>query len=272
MGIDMRIKLVLKPVTINCIIPINYQYPISSIIYNIISSASKNYADWLHNKGYIDEKGKPHKLFVFSNLIIKDKVIVNGNSLKILKFSPAELYISSPMFEDFVQNFIFGLFQNQSFNIYDKNYSGELMVEQVETLHLPEFKTKMKFRMLSPVIASTMKEYKGKLQQYYYRPNDEDLSESIRKGLIKKYELINHRTLENPELKFSLDEKYIESKGGYEKISKLTSINKNNESQHIKVKSFIAPFTFEGNPELIRTAYECGIGEKNSIGFGMIEV
>jgi CRISPR-associated endoribonuclease Cas6 len=34
----------------------------------------------------------------------------------------------------------------------------------------------------------------------------------------------------------------------------------------------MCPITIEGNPELIRLAYESGLGEKNSMGFGMLEV
>jgi CRISPR-associated protein, Cas6 family len=34
----------------------------------------------------------------------------------------------------------------------------------------------------------------------------------------------------------------------------------------------MCPLTIEGNPDLIKLAYESGLGEKNSLGFGMIEV
>lgn len=33
----------------------------------------------------------------------------------------------------------------------------------------------------------------------------------------------------------------------------------------------MCPITIEGNPELIKLAYESGLGEKNSMGFGMLE-
>jgi CRISPR-associated endoribonuclease Cas6 len=39
-----------------------------------------------------------------------------------------------------------------------------------------------------------------------------------------------------------------------------------------KLRGFMCPLTIEGNPALIALAYESGLGEKNSMGFGMIEI
>jgi CRISPR-associated endoribonuclease Cas6 len=33
-----------------------------------------------------------------------------------------------------------------------------------------------------------------------------------------------------------------------------------------------APFTITADPQLIQLGYECGFGENNSAGFGMVEV
>jgi hypothetical protein len=55
----------------------------SAAIYRFLSRGSKEYADWLHSKGYIDTDGKPHKLFVFSKLFIKTKPIIEEDLLLI---------------------------------------------------------------------------------------------------------------------------------------------------------------------------------------------
>jgi len=49
-------------------------------IYKILSSASPEYAAWLHDKGYISPIGKPVKLFVFSKLTIP-RMVQCGNTL-----------------------------------------------------------------------------------------------------------------------------------------------------------------------------------------------
>ncbi|MBI4810670.1 MAG: CRISPR-associated endoribonuclease Cas6, partial [Ignavibacteriales bacterium] len=54
-------------------------------------------------------------------------------------------------------------------------------------------------------------------------------------------------------------------------ISKLITI-KEGHKEETRVRGFMCPITIEGNPELIKLAYECGLGEKGSLGFGMIEI
>ncbi len=40
----------------------------------------------------------------------------------------------------------------------------------------------------------------------------------------------------------------------------------------IKIKAMEAPFFIEADSDLIRLGYECGWGEKNSAGFGCVDV
>jgi CRISPR-associated endoribonuclease Cas6 len=42
--------------------------------------------------------------------------------------------------------------------------------------------------------------------------------------------------------------------------------------KEIQIVGAFAPFTLTGTTELVRVGYECGLGEKNAAGFGMIEV
>jgi CRISPR-associated endoribonuclease Cas6 len=39
-----------------------------------------------------------------------------------------------------------------------------------------------------------------------------------------------------------------------------------------KIRGYQAPFTVTGPPELLRIGYACGFGDRNSQGFGMVEV
>ena len=52
-------------------LPINYQYELSAAIYQILSYADSDYAEWLHNNGFQSDHGsKNFKLFAFSHLIV----------------------------------------------------------------------------------------------------------------------------------------------------------------------------------------------------------
>jgi CRISPR-associated endoribonuclease Cas6 len=45
-----------------------------------------------------------------------------------------------------------------------------------------------------------------------------------------------------------------------------------NHEHPIEIIANEIPFTLSGNSELIKVGYECGFGEKNSTGFGMVEL
>ncbi len=74
-------------------IPIDYQYYLSSWIYNILSKGDEKYASFLHDQGYrTNTNGKIFKLFSFSRLFFeydqnKDRsaFIVKRNISEIIK-------------------------------------------------------------------------------------------------------------------------------------------------------------------------------------------
>ncbi len=266
----MRIKLTLIPTQKKCAIPINYQYPLSAAIYKILYSASSEYATFLHDKGYISEKGKPLKLFTFSYLSIPN-VFFKNDMLFAYGAPPCTLFVSSPLIEDFIQNFVVGLFTNQEIAIGNKQTVGRFMITQVESIATPKFSDIENFKCLSPFVLSTMKMKNDKLMPHYYRPDDPGLGEAIRQNLIQKYQTIYKKLPENQSLNFQLDKNYIERKGGFDKISKLITIKENNEEQKTKIKAIFAPFNLSGSSELMQIAWDAGIGNYCSQGFGMIE-
>ena len=64
----MRFRLILTVDrrSFDDLLPINYQYEQSAVIYRILSKASEEYADWLHHNGFQLESGRRFKLFTFS--------------------------------------------------------------------------------------------------------------------------------------------------------------------------------------------------------------
>lgn len=275
----MRIKLSLRPEGQRVQIPINYQYPISSAIYSILSSSSAEYARFLHDRGYLTEDGKPMKLFVFSRLFIPDVEQVD-NTLVIHSDRDVTLLVSSPMLNDFVQNFVMGLFEQKEIVIANRYACGRFLVERIETMPLPEILSneaaaepvQVKFKCLSPIVASTKEEYDGRISIHYLRPGDERLGEVIRQNLFRKHKLLYASSQPPEKFEMRLDEEYIARMGGNDRITKLVTIGEGDGFRETKVKAFICPLWLKGGIRVLRTAYECGIGSKNSLGFGMLEV
>ena len=118
-----------------------------------------------------------------------------------------------------------------------------------------------------------MHEPRGKAVPYYYRPADEDLVAAIENNLLRKYELIYKQPATALSLKFEPDQHYItrrQSQG--KRVTKKVTIKEGDAKNATDIVGFEVPFTLTGSPQLMQVAYDCGIGEKNSLGFGMIEL
>lgn len=268
----MRIKLSLRPVEKNAAIPVNYQYQLSAAIYKILSGGSSEYSHWLHQKGYLSPINKPIKLFVFSKLLVSRKNrSYPENYMIIHNHAQCSLFISSPMLEDFIQNFVVGLFSDQQIQIRGKRSLARFNIDQVETLPIPAFNEIQCFTCLSPITLSTGSEEADDRHEHFIRPSENNLPEAIRNNLISKYYTVYNKELKNDQLTFEIDARYYQRKGGDEGISKLIKI-KEGTPEETQVKAFETPFSLTGSRELMAVAYECGIGQRNSMGFGMVEV
>jgi len=265
----MRLQLSLLPLAPKPAVPVNYQYYLSSAIYHLLALASPEYATWLHERGYQSAADRYLKMFTFSRLDIPAVRFERGR-LIAGNAQPWRLQLSSPMEDDFVQNIVLGLFQQHEIEIRAGNSAARFLIEQVEALAPPVFRETMRFKTLSPVVVSTMREHNGKLHPYYYRVHDAELGAAVRKNLLTKYEIIAGRLPEDNRLEFLVDAAYVQRKGGPEKVSKLFAI-KAGTPEETQIKGFACPLTLRGNPDLMRVAWDCGIGDHTAMGCGMIE-
>jgi CRISPR-associated endoribonuclease Cas6 len=272
----MRLHLTLRPERRGCSISLNYNYYLSSAIYKWIEASSPEYATFLHEKGFaVDGTLHRFKHFCFSHLLVPGRRIENGR-LHIL--SPTvEWYIGMPV-EQSLQHLVTGMFERREFFI--EREENRFVVEQVETLPEPRWEPHMKFRLMSPLTCSVTVERSGKLMPYYLPPDDERLQAAIQANIINKWRSLyaegspsQKSVMDDGDLhlRCTLDHKYIAERGGPEKVSKLVTI-KEGRRDETRVRGFLCPLTLEGHPALIALAYESGLGEKNSLGFGMIKV
>lgn len=258
----MRIQLSLRPQQKTTAIPVNYAYPLSATIYKILQRASPEYAAFLHDKGYSASSGRLMKLFTFSKLWIPGVRLEKG-----MLWGKAErwmLQIGSPMGEEFVRNFVLGLFESSKLTLATSKIHADFLVEDVQLLPLPKFKAITRCKCLSPIVVSTMHEKGGRLRPYYYRPEDQGISLALQKNLLQKYEIIHDKRPADEDLVFRIDLSATPK-------SKLITL-KEGSREETRIKAFETFFVLQGSAELMQTAWECGLGEHNSQGFGMMEV
>ncbi|MEJ5305699.1 MAG: CRISPR-associated endoribonuclease Cas6 [Ignavibacteria bacterium] len=267
----MRLKLTLQCVSKPAVIPINYNYQFSAAIYLLLKFGSPEFSEFLHNNGYKIEN-KNFKLFTFAVKLRKYQILNNnrleGNHFELL--SPfIDLYISSPLVESFIKNFVIGTFEKQKVHIVHKQYVSRFVIKHVELIPDPEITNEMNFRLLSPLVLSTLVLRNGRLSPYYLRINDPGIEENLLQNLVRKYRLIYKQDIKVDDFYFEFDKEYIEKKKGV--VSKLITIAEGSKNES-KIKGIMCDFKIRTNPELIKVGYECGFGSKNSMGFGFVEV
>ena len=86
------------------LLPFNYQYEQSAVIYRILTQADTQYSSWLHKNGYLLHERKRFKLFCYSPFIFeKVRPLPEAGCLKIIderavwyiSFIPEKVLLSS---------------------------------------------------------------------------------------------------------------------------------------------------------------------------------
>ena len=125
----MRFKITLRAKEPNSVIPINYQYPLSSALYKIIAKGNEQYSEFLHNTGY----GRGFKFFTFSD--IRCPFEINGDRLHLKK---DEITLSVCFqIPEAMESFIKGLFGSEKIDIADRKSKASFQVISVESLPNP---------------------------------------------------------------------------------------------------------------------------------------
>ena len=76
--------------------------------------------------------------------------------------------------------------------------------------------------------------------------------------------MVHRQPPEEKSFAMTFDQGYIDKRKG--RVTRLV------DYKGIKIRGVVSLFHVIGAPELIRVGYECGFGDKNSAGFGMVEV
>ena len=223
----------------------SYNRAVQGLIYHLLDN---DYREFLHDQGYVCNK-RHFKLFTFSKLLGRFKL--KGSYIVFERH--VNLIVSSPI-KTFIENLCNNLLKTQEIEIE----INKLRIESIEFLHEPEITNNIIIYTLSPIIVySTLFTRDNKKKTYYYSPFEEEFSELITKNLIKKYQLLSSQMLEGRTIK-------IEPIGRVKEV--ITSF------KGTIIKGWNGRFKISGEKELILTGYRCGLGAKNSAGFGMIEV
>lgn len=264
----MRFQLTLVPETASSLMPINYQYPLSAVIYKLIQQADESYASFLHNNGYRLPTGKSFKLFTFSDLRVPFQI--KGDRLQ-LSDAPASLIIGFHM-EEAATHFIRGLFINQQIEIADHAsrvkfsiQEATLLPDPISRLHNEE--PEITLQPLSPLVTGRKNE-RGNYD--FLSPADPDFVKHLKYGWMEKFRSLNSiENIETSDLSENISIQLITP--GHQIKSRLISI-KANTSAATQVRGFTRFRLKVRAPKLmLELALNAGLGLYNAMGMGCVE-
>lgn len=226
-------------------LPRNYNHVLQAVLLRWLND--RNYSRFLHDVGYKYEK-RAYKLFAFSSLYGDFTSLKETN--EIVYKSSARFVVScveDRFMEYLAENFI----KNDHIVILNQN----VYVSKVEVWD-DDVNKEVVVRTVSPVtVYSTIENENGKKFTKYYSPNDLEIEEKLKENLHRKYIAYYGYT---PSGEIS-----IKNIG---QVPKKAIIN----YKGTIIEAWKTDFLLSGEPELIKFALNCGIGSKNSQGFGCI--
>jgi CRISPR-associated endoribonuclease Cas6 len=246
-------------------LPIDHYHLLRGALFGHLQRSDPAFATFLHDEGYSAEPGtaQRYKLFAFSSLRGP-----KGNRRFVgarMDLAPGLVTwtISSPK-EDFLRHEVMGILEKNGPVIIG---GQRFTVVALDGLPDPAFTETMHFTCLTPIVAAVRSETHATPR--YLRPTEgAALSEAARVNLVRKYRALHGTEPGNAALTLTLSKSYLARapNGGTKKVT----LPGNGTT--IDVIGTLAPLTLTGSTELIQVAYECGLGEKNSSGMGMVEV
>lgn len=242
----MRLKITLKSKKNRLKIPFNYNHIVSAIIYNKIHDLE--FAQKLHSSN-------SYKFFTFSSIHIhkfrqvKDGFLSQNGTIDFLISSPDDYLIKT---------LVEGFLEDQTVNFI----GDDLLVQKIELLPVPDFEEKANVNAISPIIVRTKKEVDGKLKIWDLNPGDGQFYRNLENNLIKKYKEFNGLEEIDKKIKISSEMRNVKRK-------RITIDKGEEQTFH---RAFLMDLVLEGDLDLIKFAYDAGLGEKSGLGFGMVDL
>gem|GEM_PF-1762500 len=257
----MRVKLVLGNSRFHTV-PVDYHHQLSSAIYRLFYGADRDFARWLHGKGYGEKRR--FKLFNFSQIFAKpDEYRVDLERRRVTFLADRVwFYISTPV-DEIAMALAEALTRHSDITL--RVGKSVFTLERATAFATPMFEDGVaSLKCVSPVVLTRV--VHGEDGRYlppaYIRPWEEDAEDYLKQNLVNKYMAYTGEDMSR-KIAVELDRAYIESK----KERCLASRYVKNE----KIVGFRVPVKIFGPPKFLRFAYEAGLGVKNSLGFGMVE-
>ena len=226
-------------------LPVNYNYLLQSMIYNLLDNKEK-LSRKIHETGYQIED-KHFKLFTFS--LLRGQYKIHGKRIEFLDKVRFEIRTVD---KNILLTIVESLLNLETLRI------GQNLVK-ILNVKIGEKKltgTSYKIRMISPlVVRSTDADTKKTL---YYNPFDTEFKSRIMENFERKFLAYYNKEptgrFDIEPINYSLKNKFV------------------TKYKDFLITGWRGEFEIRGDAEVLDFLYQVGLGEKNSMGFGMFVI
>lgn len=255
----MRFKLILtvKSEYSGNVLPVSYQYELSSCIHRMLTGNKELYEQWLRMNGFLPEMNIRYRLFSISNFYIP-KIKVEADRLFILA-KRIQLWISC-LPERCTEEFINTLFAGKSLLIGDRHTQVELQVDDIIKTEIKTYPETINYLSLSPIVFIHVRANRS---IEYISPDVHGYDEILLNHILDKYRYFYGKDFAG-DTNFSF-ELLSEPKRKGIFIKRFTR----DES---KIIGYMYKFRLTLHPVLHQLIHNTGLGDKVNLGFGCIEI
>ena len=179
----MRFKLILsvKPESFGNVLPVSYQYELSSCIHRKLTDNMGLYVEWLQQNGFISDLSSRYRLFSISNFYIP-RIKVEVDRLCILA-RRVQLWISFLPVRG-TRELVEQIFLGQDLLIGDRHSKVEFVVDEIMEIEDPDYKQTMDYLSLSPIVFANVRPNRS---IEYVSPSTPGYGEILLDHILEKY-------------------------------------------------------------------------------------
>ncbi len=230
-------------------LPCSNLHLFQSLIYKLLPPDK---AAFLHDHGYVIDN-RPLKLFAMSWPISEKAPKLAGGFIEFEL--PIRLVISTPM-----TSTMDGIASGALMNKYMRIGANLVYCEKIEVNCYNSVSNQIIIKTLSPISCySQMQRHDGRKYTVYFSPFEKEFSNSLYNNLTRKFRAIY------PDVRIPEGAVEILPIGiPRERVARFKAENS------FPIKGWSGRFKLSGPRELLQVALDCGLGAKNSSGFGCI--
>lgn len=230
-------------------VPFGFTRYLQGLIYEFLDRIS---AQWLHENGF-EYENRRFKLFTYSSFL--ERAAVDKRN-KIFTFPcQVSFIISSPvdwLIEQVAKNIVI----SETVRIGSNN----MAVSGLEIIPSEKIeKTRVRVNAVSPIeVHTTFEVDSGSKKTYFYSPSEPEFGQLINKNLQKKW-----ASFYNEDCLYNISIEPVRLNLCKEQVRTF---------KDTVIKGYSGHYFIEGEPRFLEFGISCGLGSRNSGGFGMVEV